>query len=83
MIAARNLEITHHVDRNVESTKVLTENVDDNVKVIGHDVKLTKALTEDVSDNLKTTKGLTEDISDDIKATKDGMQCFCSSSYTH
>lgn len=77
------MEIAHHVDGNVESTKVLTENIDNSVKVIGEDVKLTKALTEDVGDNVKTTKSLTKDISHDVKAAKDGMQRFCPSSYTH
>jgi hypothetical protein len=53
MMVARNLEVTHRVDGNVEATMVLAE---DNLKA-------TKALSEDVSDgvkaidhNLKTTK---------------------------
>ena len=32
LIAARNLEISHHVDGNVEAIKVLAENIDDDVK---------------------------------------------------
>jgi hypothetical protein len=69
MIAARNLEITHRVDGNVETTKVFTENIDKNVKA-------TMALTEDVNDDVKATKALAEDIGDDVKATRDGIQGF-------
>jgi hypothetical protein len=97
MIAARNLEVAHRVDGNVEATKVLTEHiddnlkatmalagdVDDNVKDIGNDVKESKALTENVSDNVRATKALTEDISDGVKAAKDGMQHFCPPLSTH
>jgi methyl-accepting chemotaxis protein len=77
MIEARNLEVTHHVDENVEATKVLTVNIDDNVKAIkvltkdvGDDVRETKALTEEIGDNVKVTKSLTESIGDNVKATK-------------
>ena len=34
MAAAKNLEVTHHVDRNVEEVKVLVEGTDDRVQVI-------------------------------------------------
>jgi hypothetical protein len=60
MIAARNMEVTHHVDRNVEANKVLTENIDDNVKA-------TKVLAEDVSDNVKV-------IEYNVTTTKDGSR---------
>jgi hypothetical protein len=33
MTAARNLEVTHRINGNVEATKVLTEDIDDNIKV--------------------------------------------------
>ena len=45
MVAARNLEVTHRVDGNVEATKVLTEDIDDNVKVIDRDLKTHKDST--------------------------------------
>jgi hypothetical protein len=34
MMAMRNLEVAHHVDDNVEATKVLVEDINDNVKGI-------------------------------------------------
>ena len=46
MAVVRNLEVTHRVDGNVEATKVLTEDIDDNVKVIDHDLKTTKDSTQ-------------------------------------
>ena len=46
MVVARNLEVTHRVDGNVEATKLLTENIDDNVKVIDRDVKTHKDSTQ-------------------------------------
>ena len=46
MMVARNLEVTHRVDGNVEAIMVLVE---DNLKA-------TKALSEDVSDSVKATK---------------------------
>jgi hypothetical protein len=36
MIAARNLEVTHHVDVNVMATQELTRNIHDNVEVTKH-----------------------------------------------
>ena len=85
MVVVRNLEVTHRVDKNVEATKVLTEDIDDNVKAamaltegVRDNVNETKALTVDVSDNVTTTKVLAEDIVDnvkvidhDLKTTKD------------
>jgi hypothetical protein len=41
MVVVRNLEVTHHVDGNVEATKVVAEDIDNNVKV-------TKLLVEDI-----------------------------------
>jgi hypothetical protein len=46
MMVARNLEVTHRVDGNVETTMVLIED----------HLKATKALSEDVSDSVKATK---------------------------
>ena len=46
MVVVRNLEVTHRVDENVEATKVLTEDIDGNVKVIDHDLKTTKDSTQ-------------------------------------
>jgi len=46
MAVVRNLEVTHRMDGNVEATKLLTEDIDDNVKVIGHDLKTTKDGTQ-------------------------------------
>ena len=34
MVVLRNLEVAHHVDGNVEATKLLVEGIDDNVKGI-------------------------------------------------
>ena len=34
MVLTRNLEVTHHIDENVEATKVLVEDINDNVKGI-------------------------------------------------
>jgi len=42
MVVVRNLKVTHRVDGNVEATKVLTEDMSDSVKVLGHDLKTTK-----------------------------------------
>jgi len=46
MAVVRNLEVTHRVDGNVEATKLLTEDIDDNVKIIHHDLKTTKDGTQ-------------------------------------
>jgi hypothetical protein len=46
MVIARNLEVTHRVDGNLEATKVLTEDISDSVKVIDHDLKTTKDSTQ-------------------------------------
>ena len=63
MVVVRNLEIAHHVDVNVNATKVLTEAIDGNVKE-------TKVLTEDINGNVQATKVITEDIDDGVKAAK-------------
>ncbi|KAH9953187.1 hypothetical protein BC827DRAFT_167795 [Russula dissimulans] len=53
MTAARNLEITHHVDGNVQAIKVLAGNVDANVKV-------TKGVARRVDKNLKALRDETD-----------------------
>ena len=74
MTVARNLEATHRVDRNVEMTRVVTEDIDGNAKVTG-------ALTEDIDNNVKVTETPTdneekvaetrvEDIDDNVESTE-------------
>ena len=41
LVVVRNLEVAHHVDGNVEATKVLTEDIGDNVKVIDRKLNTT------------------------------------------
>jgi hypothetical protein len=60
MILTRNLEVTHHVDDNVEATKILVEDINDNVKGI-------EGVTRNVDDNVETTKVLVEDINQNVK----------------
>ena len=55
MMVVRNLEVTHHVDGNVEATKVVTEDIDNNVKV-------TKLLVEDIEHNVKGIEGQVEGV---------------------
>jgi hypothetical protein len=50
MITARNLEVTHHVNGNMEATIMHTKDIRDSVKAA-------KALTEDISDDIKAAKG--------------------------
>jgi hypothetical protein len=60
MVLTRNLEVTHHIDENVEATKVLVEDINDNVKGI-------EEVTRNVDDNVEATKVLVEDINDNVK----------------
>ncbi|KAH9985872.1 hypothetical protein BJV77DRAFT_1031123 [Russula vinacea] len=60
MVLTRNLEVTHHIDENVEATKVLVEDINDNVKGI-------EGVTRNVDDNVEATKVLVEDINDNVK----------------
>jgi hypothetical protein len=60
MMVVRNLEVTHHVDGNVEATKVVAEDIDNNVKA-------TKVVAEDIDNNVKVTKLLVEDIEHNVK----------------
>ena len=55
MVVVRNLEVTHHVDGNVEATKVVAEDIDNNVKV-------TKLLVEDIEHNVKGIEGQVEGV---------------------
>ena len=69
MVLTRNLEVTHHIDENVEATKVLVEDINDNVKgiegitLVAHhvdeNVEATKVLVEDINDNVKWIEGIT------------------------
>ena len=52
MVVMRSLEITHHVDGNVEATKVVAEDIDNNVKV-------TKSLVEH---NMKGIEGVARSV---------------------
>jgi hypothetical protein len=46
MAMAKNLEVTHHVEHNVEEIKVLAENTDDRVQVIDQTVKVVEERTQ-------------------------------------
>ena len=67
MAVVRNLEVTHRVDGNVEATKVLTEDIDVNVKATKDNVNATMVLAEDIGDHVK-------EIDHDLKTTKDSTQ---------
>jgi len=49
MAVARTLEVTHHVDDNVEETKVLT-------KSAGDDIKAIQGVASNIDFNVKATK---------------------------
>jgi hypothetical protein len=49
MTVARTLEVTHHVDGNVEETKVLAKNAGDDIKVI-------QGVASNIDYNVKATK---------------------------
>jgi len=60
MIAARSLNVTHRVDRIIRDvrsklkvTRKLTEDIDDNIQVIGHKVNVIEG---SVDDDVKATK---------------------------
>ena len=53
MAVAKNLEVTHHVDRNVEEVKVLVEGTDDRVQVI-------ERATQDVDQSVKAVERRTQ-----------------------
>ena len=72
MTAARNLEVTHHVDD-------VVRDVDDNVKAakgLMHDVdgnvKATNVLIETVGDHVKVIERTTSSIDHSVKITKHG-----------
>jgi methyl-accepting chemotaxis protein len=78
MAAARNLEVTHHVDVTVKATQELTHRVDVNVKAtqeVTHRVedKVTRVeeVVHGVNDNVKATKELTHDIHENVSAIKE------------
>ena len=80
MVLTRNLEVTHHIDENVGATKVLVEDINDNVKgiegitLVTHhvddNVEATKVLVEDINDNVKGIEGVTRNVDDNVEATK-------------
>ena len=49
MTVARTLEVTHHVDDNVEETKMLTKNAGDDIKAI-------QGVASSIDYNVKVTK---------------------------
>ena len=76
MIAARNLDVTHHVDRavrdvhgDVKVTRKLTEEIDDNILA-------TKILTEDVGQKVNMIEWVTRDVDNNVKASKRCTQNF-------
>jgi len=46
MAVAKNLEIAHHVDGNVNEIKVLAEDIDDKVQRVDHNVKTANERTQ-------------------------------------
>ena len=80
MVLTRNLEVTHHIDENVGATKVLVEDINDNVKgiegitLVTHhvddNVEATKVLVEDINDNVKGIEEVTRNVDDNVEATK-------------
>ncbi len=70
MTAARNLEMTHHVDDNVTTIKEVIHDVDSNLNE-------TKQLTYKVGDDIKVIEQVARNIDDNVKATKDCTHCSC------
>jgi len=52
MVAARNLDVAHHVDRVIRD--------------VHGDVRVTRKLTEDIDDTILATKTLTEDVNQKV-----------------
>ena len=78
MTAARNLEVSHHVDVNVKATKELTHQVDDNVKAIQEvtyrvDDKVTRIeqVVHDVDGNVKAAKEFTHHVHENVVSIKE------------
>jgi len=70
MVAARNLDVTHHVDRvirdvhgNLKATRKLTEDIDDNILA-------TKTLTEDVCQKVNVIEWVTRNVDNNVKVSK-------------
>ena len=78
MVAARNLNVTHHVDRvirdvrgELEVSRKLTEDIDDNIQA-------TLALTKDVGHNINVIEGFARSVDDNVKASRRCTQLFLS-----
>ena len=78
MAAARNLEVTHHVDGNVVTIKEVIQDVDSNVKVtkeltseVDGNVKAIKKLSHDVNSNVTTIKEIVHDVNSNLRVTKE------------
>jgi hypothetical protein len=67
MVAARNLDVTHHVDRVVRD--------------VHGNLKVTRKLTEDVDQKLDVIEWVTRNVDDNVKATKCCTQVFLSLVY--
>jgi uncharacterized protein YoxC len=70
MVAARNLDIAHDIDRvtrdihgNLKVTRKLTEDIDDNILA-------TKTLTEDVGQKVNVIELVARNVDNDVKASK-------------
>ena len=69
MVVVRNLEVTHHVDGNINATKLVAEDIDNTVKV-------TKLLVEDIEDNVKGIEGQVEGVAAVARSVDNGTQWF-------
>ena len=83
MVAARNLNVTYHVDRvirdvrgDLEVSRKLTEDIDDNIQA-------TMALTKDVSHNINVIEGVARSVDDNVKASRRCMQLFVVPPFTN
>ena len=78
MVAARNLDVTHHVDRvirevhgNIKVTRKLSEDIDDNILA-------TKTLTEDVGQKVNVIEWVAHNVDNNVKASKRCTHVFLS-----
>ena len=76
MVVARNLNVTHYVDRvvrdireNLEVSRKLTEDIDNSTQA-------TMALTNDVSQKINVIEGVARSIGDNVKASGYCTQLF-------
>ena len=78
MVAARNLDVAHHVDRvirdvhgDLKVTRKLTEDIDDNILA-------TKTLTEDVNQKVNVVEWVARNVDNNVKASRRCTQVFLS-----